>query len=310
MGRWWSARSTWQQALLIVVPGVGAGVGIGMLVRRAQQRRVAPGYTPYAGPLELPGLLGLDTDEVDDDPPPDIEYDNFDAPCITTAGPVPFESADDDVGGFCTPPADLEPIAKTNAAYAVGADRPRWPLRTDAQRKLQVSYQDKRGKWHGRWGRHFGASRSNKSGDKHVHAGVDLFADPGDEVVATEPGEIIATLPFHRGTWAMYLKTDDGLIINYGELQPRSWHNYGIESGINTGQRVNAGDRLAKVGLSNDGSHMLHLEAYEPTVTIDQIRQGQMQWPKGDPVPDGLLDPTEYLVRAQRVRYEQLVDQA
>ncbi len=313
LGSWWRQRGLWQQALMIALPGVGTGIGIAALFERVTRRRRLPpgGFTPYE---ELPDLLDYEGDEVDEDPPPGIEYDEYDSPCVGFP-PDPTEvpvaaglegDEPDDGGGFCIAPSELVPKAKTEAAFAQGGPRPRWPLKTKAKRKLQVSYQDVRDKWHGRWGRHFGASRANKEGDKRIHVGVDLFADPGDEVVATEDGEILAILPFYKGTSAVYLLTDSGLIVNYGELEPSSWTKYGIRGGIGTQQRVSAGDTLARVGLSTDGSHMLHIETYEPTVSVDEIRQGIMRWPKGEPPPAGMLDPSEYLVRAQRVRYEQM----
>lgn len=65
---------------------------------------------------------------------------------------------------------------------------------------------------------------------------------------------------------------------------------------------------MGRIGLSNDGSHMLHLETYTPDVSVAQIREGAMQWPADEDPPSGLLDPTRYLVRAQRVRYEDMIE--
>jgi len=67
-----------------------------------------------------------------------------------------------------------------------------------------------------------------------------------------------------------------------------------------------AGQPVAVVGLSDEGSHMLHLETYDDAVNVDAIRAGKMRWRKGQSAPKYILDPTRYLVRAQRVRYEQL----
>jgi hypothetical protein len=49
---------------------------------------------------------------------------------------------------------------------------------------------------------------------------------------------------------------------------------------------------------------MLHLETYAADTTTDEIRQEKMRWIVGDPPPAKVLDPTRYLVRAQRVHYE------
>lgn len=296
IGRWWRRRSLLEQQLLVSGSGVVLGVIGAFTFERRREKLPSGGFTPYE---ELPDLLDYESDEVDEEPPEGIEYDEFDAPCV---GPdVEGFSA---TGEFCTPPAELEPQQKLPVAFAVGGDRPYWPVDTGAKRKIQVSYQDVRGKWHGRWGRHFGASRKKKGGGKRRHAGIDLFGDVGDEVVATEPGTIYAILPFYKGTSAVYVLTDSGLVVNYGELDKGSWRQYGLF----TGKRIKAGDPLGRVGLSDDGSHMLHLETYDPSVTVQQIRDGDMQWDAESDPPDGLLDPSRYLVRAQRVRYEQMVE--
>lgn len=248
----------------------------------------------------------LDFDEGDADPePPGLEYDN-EPPCRPAPVSSPgMQGAPD--GEFCLPPADLEPLAKTDRPFAAGGERPQWPLDTHDDDKLRVSYEDVRGKWHGKWGREFGAKRTTTRDDgtsyKRVHVGVDLFADPGDIVVAPEDGEVIAALPFYKGTGAVYLLTDSGIVVNLGEVAEGSWTKYGIPTGVGR-TRVRAGDSVAKIGKSDDGSHMLHVETYRADATTDEIRQGAMRWKVGDDPPSKVLDPTRYLVRAQRVFYE------
>ena len=298
----WRSLDPWQQFLLVAVPGVGIGVTVGAIVGAKRKVRLPDhGYSPW---WELDELIDYDEGEAEPEPP-DIVYDEFDSPCVgPEEGEGPPLSLGEDAQ-FCTPPAELEPKIKTEVPFAEGGGRPLWPVATNAKRKLQVSYQDVRNLWHGRWGREFGATRtSKKTGARRTHAGVDLFADPGDVVVATEPGEVIAALPFYAGTGALYLKTDSGLILNYGEIEEGSWRKYDVH----VGKRVEAGDRLARVGASDTGSHMLHFETYEPDVTLQEIRRGEMQWRKGDSAPGGLLDPTRYLVQAQRVHYEDAVE--
>lgn len=309
LARWWSDRPPWQKTLVLSVPGLGIGFAVGYAIDRA--RRLEPsGFTPYE---ELPDVLDYESEEPSEPEPPGIVYDPYDTPCVVQPDPGEPVALQPGLEGdveFCTPPADLEPKPQTQVSFAEGAERPRWPVDTTAERKLQVSYQDVRDLWHGRWGRHFGAPRKSRGGGKRRHAGIDLFADPGDVVVASEPGEILATLPFYKGTGALYLLTDSGLVLNYGEIEPTSWYEFGIPSGIGTGTRVAAGDKIARVGVSNDGSHMLHIEAYDPSVSIDQIRQGEMRWSAGDPAPDGLFDPTRYLVRAREVQHERMLEEA
>lgn len=266
---------------------------------RANLRRL---FLPF--PRSRLNLLGLD--EGTPDPEPEgLEYDD-EPPCRevpVSAGPMgPMQGEE-----FCVPASDLEPQAHTDLPFAAGGARPVWPLKTHDDDKLRVSYEDVRGKWHGKWGREFGAKRTSvdEGGNEYrrVHVGVDLFADPGDVVVAPEDGDVIAALPFYKGTGALYLLTDSGIIVNMGEIADRSWTKFGIPSGIET-TRVHAGDPIAKVGKSSDGSHMLHVETYRADTTTDEIRKGAMRWRVGDDPPAKVLDPTRYLVRAQRVFYE------
>jgi len=120
--------------------------------------------------------------------------------------------------------------------------------------------------------------------------------------VATEPGQVLAALPYYKGLGALYVRTDSGIIVNYGELRMNSWHDYGLKGGIDTGQRVEAGQPIGKVGTSTDGSHMLHVETFRPETTVDEIRRGELRWRAGDPPPTNMLDPTRYLVLARQVK--------
>lgn len=310
----WERLSVLERGLIVGGAGLSVGILFGYLAELRRRIRLDGPYTPGRPGQDLPSILDLldyDEEEVDEAPPADLEYADDLGPCPPPPKPwdVPvasMEAMDADAEG-CVPPAELEPLKRTEVAFATGADRPRWPLATDDPRKLQVSYQDVRKLWHGRWGREFGASRKGKDVER-LHSGIDLFADDGDVVLATEPGEIIATLPFYKGTGALYQLTDSGLIINYGEIEHGSWKDFGIPTGVGLSHRVKAGDPIARVGVNNTAKHssMLHMEIYEDGVTIDEIRQGAMQWAKSDPPPMYLLDPTRYLVRAQRVKSEEM----
>lgn len=242
-------------------------------------------------------ISGMEVDAPFEEPPPGLEYDN--------SPPCQLPSVLDSYGlegdaGYCKPPADLEPKVKTPVPFGAGGDNPQWPVDTEDDTKVLVSYEDVRGKWHGKWGRHFGTTRKSDSGIIRHHVGVDLFADDGDTIKAIEDGEIIAILPYHHGSWAIYIKNDTGDIINYGEIEKNSWSQFGIKRGIGTGQRVSAGQPIAKIGVMSKGSSMLHLEMFRGDTPLDDIRQGKLQWVEGEsPNPD-ILDPTRYLVRAQR----------
>ena len=266
---------------------------------------------------DTPGLLDVDSEADDEPEPPGIVYDS-DEPCHVP--PAPWElpvaiagKVTAGEGAGCTPPADLEPLPKTELPFAEGGERPVWPVPAD--KKMRVSYEDVRGIWHGKWGRETGASRSSTdptTGEKYkrVHIGVDLFADDGDPVVALEDGVVLATLPYYKKTGALYVLNDSGIIVNYGEIAMNSWRKHGITTGIETGQRIKAGQTIANVGVSSDGSHMLHVETFAPDTTVDQIRQGEMRWIKGEDPPQGVLDPTRYLVRARQAAIEDAVTKA
>lgn len=309
----WRDVPTWAQTLVVVGSGLGVGALAAFVVDGVRRRAQLPlrGYRQELP--SLPDLLDYESDAPDEPEPPDIEYDEHDAPCVQPPHPwtvpvaVGFEGAPEE---GCTPPAGLVPQRRTEVAFTQGAERPRWPVDTEENRKIRVSYVDVRGKWHGRWGREFGASRTSSDGGKRVHVGVDLFGDPGDVVLAMEDGEILGGLPFYKGTGALYQLTDSGHIINYGELEHRSWKDYDVTGAIGGGQRVRAGDPIGRIGLSDDGSHMLHMETYRLDVAMSTIRRGEMRWLKGQPPPEGILDPTEYLLRAHRIKHESLVQKA
>lgn len=253
-------------------------------------------FRPKVSKIRKQDISGMEIDESPLPPPPGIEYDNS-PPCqLPSVLESAMEGADT---GYCKPPADLEPLVKTPVPFAEGGSNPIWPIATEDENKIQVSYEDVKGKWHGKWGRHFGTARKGKTVTRH-HVGVDLFADNGDVVKAMEDGEIIAILPFHAGSWGIYVKNDSGDIVNYGEVKKGSWSKFGIKRGIGTGQRVAAGQPIAQIGVMEKGSSMLHLETFRGDTDIDDIRKGKLQWIEGEgPNPD-ILDPTRYLVRAQR----------
>lgn len=133
------------------------------------------------------------------------------------------------------------------------------------------------------------------------HAGVDLFGRKGDVVLAPEDGTILRFLPFHAGTWAVYLRSMLGdRIVNLGEVARNSWREFGVVPG----QTVLEGQPLARVGMQTDGSTMLHLETYEfEEATRDDdiiatIRSGEMRWLNAAAAPASLRDPSAYLVLA------------
>jgi hypothetical protein len=308
-------------------------VAVAATPRRRRRRRSRPPdgtvKPPPSGPEEVGGMASdRVVVEPGDDPPSADEYDN-EPPCLTIpstdsegnesgisgyATRYPF--AGWEAGGSCTPPWDLEPEQRTSAPFAAvraEADKdaapPLWPVDTERESKVRVSYRDVRGKWHGAWGRHVGSTRRGDDGSRRHHAGVDLFADQGDVVLAMEDGEVIAMLPFHHGTWAVYVRNKDGQIVNYGELGKHSWMEFGFPMQVIEGEtetvQVTAGQPIGRVGLQSGGDTMVHFEMFAPEITVADIRAQRMSWPWGQSAPPGLLDPSRYLVVAQKTWYDQ-----
>ncbi len=171
--------------------------------------------------------------------------------------------------------------------FAVGALRPFFPVQTSKNHRFgEVAYKDERGRFHGNASRAFMARRG--SGARY-HAGIDLYADPGDLVVAPETGTIVRRQTFYAGTGAILVETDSGVVLLLGETKMGG----STEFGVDTGSRVKAGQPLTRVGRSNTGSHMLHVETYTSGTIKNQ------PWYKSKGRPSNLLDPSDYFLRAK-----------
>lgn len=137
----------------------------------------------------------------------------------------------------------------------------------------------------------------------HVHEGVDLYVPEGTLVYACEPGIFRGFFqftgpevgsPWWRTTFAALIELADGSAALYGEIAPFAFN-------IPDGYPVGEGNILGCVTpvLRTDKGRpmtMLHFERYAaPTVNA-------AEWHRGEPQPAGLLDPTEYLLRAARAQ--------
>lgn len=164
--------------------------------------------------------------------------------------------------------------------------RPIWPVdpRSSNPSKWVVSYKDTAGTWHGRASRAFKASR-----DERYHVGIDLFANGGDVVVAPESGIVVGRQPFLNGTGAMLVALDSGIVVLLGETKMGGAEEFGVD----VGSHVQQGQALTRVGVTNAGSHMLHLETYGLGTTHNS------PWYKNRPRPGNILDPTEWLLTAR-----------
>jgi murein DD-endopeptidase MepM/ murein hydrolase activator NlpD len=174
--------------------------------------------------------------------------------------------------------------------FAGGPAVPAFPVSSSSKhsRRLDISYKDVDGKYHGRWGRIFGASRRDGA---RYHVGIDVFADPGDVIVAPEDGLVVGVQNFltsidGSGPDAMLIRGDSGVTVLLGEIDENAF-------GVKVGDRVSRGQPVAKIQATAGGDHMLHFETYRNGVTHNE------QWWKGSPPPPDLLDPTDYLLRAK-----------
>ena len=188
------------------------------------------------------------------------------------------------------PPGAKEP-RNVGAPFARGIRRPVWPVVTRHKKRGLVSYKDVDGEIHGRPARRFGARRDE--GNRN-HAGIDLFANYNDPVVAMGNGVVTATQSFHLGSHAIFV--DHGnVVVMYAEVTPKSWSEFGV--GI--GSKVKKGDPIARVACMNwkDGfcaSHMLHLETYAPGTTRNK------RWFPGKAISPAIRDPSRLLLQARR----------
>jgi len=128
-------------------------------------------------------------------------------------------------------------------------------------------------------GRAFGADRPGRK-----HAGCDLIAPPGTEVLAMADGEVILD-PYHfyKDTYALEVKHANGMVVRYGEIADQ------VPSGVEAGASVSQGQVIARIGLSDTGSHMLHLEMYSGDET-GSLTGGGPYKRRAD-----LVNPTSYL---------------
>lgn len=185
---------------------------------------------------------------------------------------------------------DVEMVA--GVPFAGGSPAPAWPVLSKGPDRFSIGYISASGEKHGNQSRRFGAQRP----DGRRHAGIDVYAKDGDVLVASEPGVVtMVRNTFNLGTGILFLATDSGITLAYGEIDPGSWGEFGVK----TGSRVARGQRLARVGcMSRDDSgdcdsHMLHFETYAGKVTKNT------SWYASSGPPAGLLNPTAYLLRAR-----------
>jgi murein DD-endopeptidase MepM/ murein hydrolase activator NlpD len=180
--------------------------------------------------------------------------------------------------------------ASAEAPIAVSSAPARfWPVVTDHPKALDIAAALSDGRIAGSAPlRRFNAPRPAARADNPTrrHVGVDLFAYPGDAVVAVEDGRVIAFYPFLRAaagamSYALIV-AHAGYVANYGEVKRGSL----TACALAPGDSVAGGRQIAAVSDTSQ----LHFETYAAGVTHNA------SWPQGAPRPAGVLDPTALLL--------------
>jgi murein DD-endopeptidase MepM/ murein hydrolase activator NlpD len=130
--------------------------------------------------------------------------------------------------------------------------------------------------------RAFGSPRSNGA---RKHAGCDLYASPGTEVLAVEDGTVVrGPYLFYDCVYALEVQHMSGL-IRYGEIS----HS---PEGIKPGVAVKAGQVIGFVGkMISVSASMLHLEMYSGSGSGPLTVRDHKPYLRR---PD-LVDPTAFL---------------
>lgn len=142
---------------------------------------------------------------------------------------------------------------------------------------------------------HVGAFGTRRRHD--VHTGIDLYASIGEPVFAVEDGKVIeispftgeiAGFPWWEDTWAVYVEGNSG-VVAYCEIKPTPQ----LKVGDPVRQNRDCLGTVLKVLKKDKGrpQSMLHLELHRPGLTR------YPEWEIGKPCPEGVLDPTKYLLK-------------
>ena len=138
--------------------------------------------------------------------------------------------------------------------------------------------------------RHFLAGRP-AGGKERFHAGIDVYGDYHDIIVACEAGTVVNQYLFYPNdkplVSCLIVQHDSGVVINYGEVDPPSLKKYGMKTGV----RVQPGQPIAEVGRMIHDS-MLHFETYPS----GQTRNISIRQDKADQLLRSIYNPTQYLL--------------
>ena len=136
----------------------------------------------------------------------------------------------------------------------------------------------------------FGQERKN-----HIHQGVDIYCEKGDEVFSIEDGMVIKIKqftgeavgsPWWNDTWCILIEGESG-VFNYGEITVNKNLTEGAE--VKMGQVIGNVETILKKDKGRP-MNMLRLELY-----IHGTKDAIEDWQLGEVKPQQLLDPTDIL---------------
>jgi len=159
-----------------------------------------------------------------------------------------------------------------------------WPVKNGPK---TVSYFLPSGTVVGNGATAFGAFRASTGSGDRIHAGNDLPAGPSNQIVAMEDGIILGNVGGYVSLDAVAVEHSD-LVALYAEVALGSL----AKAGLKAGSKVKAGQVIAFGSLNYDNNSMLHLELWQKGYAPKFFTP----WYRGKSPPNGLLDPTEYLL--------------
>ncbi len=199
------------------------------------------------------------------------------------------------------PPA-VDPKATGSALFAEASGL-YWPVRNPKNHYGRaVCFKGADGKGYGTESgsrkREFLAPRpAQAENPTRYHAGIDVFGDFHDVIVACEAGTVVNFYPFYPSppetalVWCLLVEGKSGTVVNYGEVDPKSLKKYGIKKGM----EVLPGQPIAEVGRMVKDS-MLHFETY-PAGTRHNV---SFKKSGGEETLKRFLNPTQYLLMLAR----------
>lgn len=127
-----------------------------------------------------------------------------------------------------------------------------------------------------------------------VHTGIDIYTNPGAEVICVKSGVIhsmgLFTGPNAGSDWwneTQYVVVKSkGIYILYGEIIISSHLKVGAQ--VNIGESIGNVTRVLKVDKGKNPVDMLHLECYSQY-------ECPVVWKLGRDIPRGLLNPIDIL---------------